>query len=48
MQAALLVTSLVRFTATEDASASVSVSVAVVGRERHAAADVVGKDVEAR
>jgi hypothetical protein len=36
---------LIRFTVGEDASALVWV--AVVGRERHAAADVVAKDVEA-
>jgi hypothetical protein len=41
----LLVTWLVRFTAREDASALVSL--AVVGREPRAAADVVVKDVEA-
>ena len=40
-----LVTWLVRFTAREDASAWVSL--AVVGREPRAAADVVVKDVEA-
>jgi hypothetical protein len=47
MRAALLVTSLVWLTAREDASASVSVLVAAVGREPHAAADVAVTVVEA-
>jgi hypothetical protein len=47
MPAAILVTSLVRFSAREDASTSASILVAAVGREPHAAAGVVVKDVEA-